>query len=258
MCKEDLLWLINYLKNENDEYKNLKIPKDDEDRFYLYRALVNVREPKEIRREYLTREDKLLKSIIYNKGIVSIEEIEKISKNLYLYKGDITLLECDGIVNAANSGLIGCFYPNHKCIDNAIHTFAGVRLRLKCSEIMNEQGRPEPIGSAKITPAYNLPSKYILHTVGPVVKGKLIKKDISDLNSCYRECLTLAKKYKLESIAFPCISTGEFCFPKKEAASIAFDVINGFLNNNDMKIIINVFKDMDYKIYKDLAKKNYK
>ncbi|MCR2032212.1 protein-ADP-ribose hydrolase [Anaerofustis stercorihominis] len=257
MCKEDLLWLIKYLKNENDEYKNLKIPKDEEGRFYLYRALVNIREPKEISSEYLKREDKLLKEVADNKGIVSIDNIENISKNLYLYKGDITLLECDGIVNAANSEMLGCFYPNHKCIDNAIHTFAGVRLRLKCSEIMNEQCHPESTGKAKITPAYNLPSKYILHTVGPIVRGDLTKRNISDLRSCYSECLILAKKYKLESIAFPCISTGEFCFPNKEAAKIALYVICKFLKDNDMKIIINVFKEADYQIYKDLAKKKY-
>lgn len=173
--KEKLLWLINYLKNEDERYKDLVIPNNEKEMFGLYRALVNIREPKDVKEEYLIVEDEFLKEMINQKGMVKIEDTCKVNDDLYLYKGDITFLRCDAVVNAANSGMLGCFYPNHNCIDNAIHTFAGVRLRLKCNEIMNEQGFSEPTGKAKITPAYNLPSKYILHTVGPIVSGKLKK-----------------------------------------------------------------------------------
>ena len=175
---------------------------------------------------------------------------------LYLWQGDITTLKCDAIVNAANSGMTGCYAPNHRCIDNAIHTFAGVQLRLACAEIMERQGCPEPTGQAKITPAFNLPCRYILHTVGPIVDESPTARDCAQLESCDRACLTLAAENRLESIAFFCISTGEFHFPNEQAAQIAVQTVKTFLNQKSSvkKVIFNVFKDLDREIYARLLR----
>ena len=175
---------------------------------------------------------------------------------LYLWQGDITTLKCDAIVNAANSGMTGCYAPNHRCIDNAIHTFAGVQLRLACAEIMERQGCPEPTGQAKITPAFNLPCRYILHTVGPIVDESPTERDCAQLESCYRACLTLAAENHLESIAFFCISTGESHFPNEQAAQIAVQTVKTFLNQKSSvkKVIFNVFKDLDREIYARLLR----
>ena len=171
-------------------------------------------------------------------------------------QGDITTLRCDAIVNAANSAMTGCYVPNHRCIDNAIHSFAGVELRLECDEIMNRQGHGEPTGQAKITNAYNLPCKYIIHTVGPIISYKLTSEDCELLASCYRSCLNLAAKNNLESIAFCCISTGEFHFPNDKAAQIAIKTVEEFMKKDISvkKVIFNVFKDMDKEIYRELLK----
>ena len=171
-------------------------------------------------------------------------------------QGDITTLRCDAIVNAANSAMTGCYVPNHRCIDNAIHSFAGVELRLECDEIMNRQGHGEPTGQAKITNAYNLPCKYIIHTVGPIISYKLTSEDCELLASCYRSCLNLAAKNNLESIAFCCISTGEFHFPNDKAAQIAIKTVEEFMKKDTSvkKVIFNVFKDMDKEIYRELLK----
>ena len=171
-------------------------------------------------------------------------------------QGDITTLRCDAIVNAANSAMTGCYVPNHRCIDNAIHSFAGVELRLECDEIMNRQGYGEPTGQAKITNAYNLPCKYIIHTVGPIISYKLTSEDCELLASCYRSCLNLAAKNNLESIAFCCISTGEFHFPNDKAAQIAIKTVEEFMKKDTSvkKVIFNVFKDMDKEIYRKLLK----
>ena len=171
-------------------------------------------------------------------------------------QGDITTLRCDAIVNAANSAMTGCYVPNHRCIDNAIHSFAGVELRLECDEIMNRQGHGEPTGQAKITNAYNLPCKYIIHTVGPIISYKLTSEDCELLANCYRSCLNLAAKNNLESIAFCCISTGEFHFPNDKAAQIAIKTVEEFMKKDTSvkKVIFNVFKDMDKEIYRELLK----
>ncbi len=169
-----------------------------------------------------------------------------VKDNIYLVQGDITLINADVIVNAANKYLLGCFIPNHKCIDNAIHTFAGVQLRNLCNNIM--RGDTEGTGLARITESFNLPCKKIIHTVGPIV-SKLNQQDKEDLRSCYKNCIELAIENKMKSIALCCISTGEFCFPNYDAAIIALDVIKNYKN---IDIVINVFKDVDYEIYKKL------
>ena len=201
-------------------------------------------------------QDEYLKEEITQKGIVDINNLNPIQKGIYLWQGDITTLRCDAIVNAANSAMTGCYVPNHRCIDNAIHSFAGVELRLECDEIMNRQGYGEPTGQAKITNAYNLPCKYIIHTVGPIISYKLTSEDCELLASCYRSCLNLAAKNNLESIAFCCISTGEFHFPNDKAAQIAIKTVEEFMKKDTSvkKVIFNVFKDMDKEIYRELLK----
>ena len=183
-----------------------------------------------------------------------IAQLAPVQPGLYLWQGDITTLQCDAIVNAANSGMTGCYVPNHRCIDNAIHTFAGVELRLACAELMEQQGYPEPTGRAKITPAFNLPCKYVLHTVGPIIGGRVTKEDKEQLTSCYRSCLELAAENALESVAFCCISTGEFHFPNELAAQIAVETVKEFLKaqTSVKKVIFNVFKDLDKAIYAKL------
>ena len=251
---EKLLWLIKYLLAENTQYSKIEIPACVEEQFQLYRSLVNVRMPKPISDEYLAIEDAYLSEETNKKGVTHLSEITQIKNDIYLWQGDITTIDADAIVNAANNQLLGCFCPCHACIDNCIHTFSGVKLRLKCNEIMQKQGYKEPTGNAKITPAYNLPSKYVIHTVGPIISSVLTKKDKELLASCYSECLKLADKNNLKSIAFCCISTGEFHFPNDKAARIAIDTVKEYKEktNSKIKVIFNVFKDKDYEIYKKL------
>ena len=251
---ERLLWLIKYLLAENPRYSGLEIPDCIDESFNLYRSLVNVRMPEAISEEYLAVEAEFLQEEISKKGITHIDELIPCENDIYLWQGDITTIDTDAIVNAANNQLLGCFCPCHACIDNCIHTFSGVRLRLKCNEIMQAQGYTEPTGKAKITPAYNLPSKYVLHTVGPIISGILTKRDKELLASCYYECLKTADKYDLGSIAFCCISTGEFHFPNDKAAQIAVNTVQKYKEetNSKIKVIFNVFKDKDYEIYREL------
>lgn len=246
-------YLITELLKEQPEYADISVPKDEFEQKKLLRALFNVRLPLPIDKNFLSVQDEYLQEEIARKGITSIDDLEPIKPDIYLWQGDITTLKCDAIVNAANSQMLGCFCPNHGCIDNAIHTFSGVQLRLKCAEIMKSQGKDEETGKAKITPAYNLPCKYILHTVGPIVTGKLTEKDCECLRSCYRSCLALADEYKLNSIAFCCISTGEFHFPNDKAAGIAIETVSEYkrLTNSKIKVIFNVFKNSDYEIYRE-------
>ena len=230
--------------------KSAPVLKDSEKR-KLFRALVNVRMPKAASKELLQVQDEYLQEELRQKGLTDIADLEPIADGIYLWQGDITTLKCDCIVNAANSQMLGCFCPNHGCIDNAIHTFAGMQLRLECAEIMRNQGHEEPTGSAKITKAYNLPCKFVLHTVGPIVRGELTQRHEEQLASCYRSCLALAAENGLESIAFCCISTGEFCFPNERAAEIAIKTVGEYKEKraSDIKVIFNVFKEYDYEIY---------
>ena len=258
MQEDTLLFLIQTLLAENPQYRDVRIPAEPAERFRLYRSLVNLREPKPVSHAYLEAEDAFLSAYTAQKGITDAETLMPANGNLYLWQGDITTLKCDAIVNAANAQMLGCFSPCHGCIDNAIHTFAGVRLRLKCAEIMRAQGAPEPTGSAKITPAYNLPSRYVLHTVGPIVDGALTARHRAQLASSYRHCLELAAQSGVKSIAFCCISTGVFGFPAREAAAIAVRTAKAYLDetNIQMKVIFNVFKDSDKSIYEGLLGKS--
>ena len=246
--------LIKYLLNENPEYRKIRIPSSGNEQFRLYRSLVNVRSADEISAEYLAAEDEYLRQKTAEKGITDIADLSPIEDNIYLWCGDITTLKCGAIVNAANSGMTGCYQPCHKCIDNCIHTFAGIRLRLECAGIMEKQGYPEPTGQAKITLAYNLPCDYVIHTVGPIVHGRPEEKHCSLLKSCYKSCLELAVINNIKSVAYCCISTGVFGFPQDRAAEIAVQTVREFSENHDIEVIFNVFKDADYEIYRQLLR----
>ena len=254
-------FLIDYLINERkDEYRGVKIPHIMEEKRSLLRALVNVRPPAPISAEFLKVQDEYLKERLAERGVAYMEDLRPLQPGLCLWQGDITTLAADAIVNAANSRMLGCFVPCHACIDNAIHTFAGVQLRLECAAIMQAQGADEPTGRAKITGAYNLPARHVLHTVGPIVGGAVTNEDRALLESCYRSCLSLAAERGLKSVAFCCISTGEFHFPNEEAARIAVRAAKGFLQENEgknpVKVIFNVFKDIDHEIYSKLLKED--
>ncbi len=253
--KERREFLIKYLIDENRTHSELSVPEDEKEQATLLRALMNVRSPMEIGDDFLKVQDEYLKERAKEKGIISLENLSEIKDNIYLWQGDITRLQADAIVNAANSGMTGCYRQNHNCIDNCIHTFSGVQLRLKCSEIMEAQGYDEPTGTAKITPAYNLPSDYVIHTVGPIVQGKPKNTQCAELKSCYDSCLKLASEYNLESIAFCCISTGVFGFPKKDAAEIAVSTVKEYQQSHNIKVIFNVFGDEDFEIYNNLLSK---
>lgn len=253
---ERRIFLIQELLKEDKRYEDMEIPQDFEEQKALLRALMNVRIAKNIDDEFIKVQDEYLQEETKRKGIVDIDDLEPIKDGIYLWQGDITTLRCDAIINAANSGMTGCYVPNHRCIDNCIHSFAGVQLRLECDEIMTKQGHGEPTGQAKITKSYNLPCKYIIHTVGPIINGKLTSEDCDLLTSCYKSCLELAAKNNLESIAFCCISTGEFHFPNDKAAQIAVKTVEEFMKKETSlkKVIFNVFKDMDKEIYRKLLK----
>ena len=253
---ERRIFLIQELLKENKRYEDMEIPQDFEEQRELLRALMNVRIAKNVDDEFIKVQDEYLQEETKRKGIVDIDDLKPIKDGIYLWQGDITTLRCDVIVNAANSGMTGCYVPNHRCIDNCIHSFAGVQLRLECDEIMTKQGYSELTGQAKITKSYNLQCKYIIHTVGPIINGKLTSKDCDLLESCYKSCLELAAKNNLDSIAFCCISTGEFHFPNDKAAQIAVKTVEEFMKKETSlkKVIFNVFKDMDKEIYRKLLK----
>ncbi len=251
---ERLDFLIRELLAEEPRFEEIEIPHHIEEQKRLLRSLFNIRPGVAANSKFLRVQDEYLQEEIKAKGITDSKDLTPISHNLYLWQGDITTLKVDAIVNAANDQMLGCFAPCHGCIDNAIHTYAGIGLRLICKEIIEEQGTPEKTGTAKITPAYNLPSQYILHTVGPIVKEALSQKDCDLLASCYRSCLELAEDNHITSIAFCCISTGEFHFPNEKAAEIAIRTVNQYITErqSQLKVIFNVFKDEDYEIYRQL------
>lgn len=251
---EKRIFLIQELLKENAVYQDVKIPADAAGQRQLLRGLMNVRMPHDISRGFLDIQDSYLQEETGNKQIADVDTLVPVQNGLYIWQGDITSLRCDAIVNAANSGMTGCYVPNHKCIDNCIHTFAGIQLRLECSELMRKQGYEEPTGKAKLTSAYNLPCRYILHTVGPIISGHVTDRDCELLASCYRSCLALAAEHELESVAFCCISTGEFHFPNDRAAEIAVDTVKKFLEQKSSvkKVVFNVFKDIDRDIYRKL------
>ncbi len=251
---ERLDFLINYLIGENSELRAIDIPTQDTEKKRLLRSLMNIRPPKTASKAFLEVQDAYLQEECAPKGVISLSDISLEQPGIYLWQGDITLLSVDAIVNAANSAMLGCFVPCHGCIDNVIHSAAGVELRLECYCIMEKQKTEEPTGKAKITKAYNLPCRYVLHTVGPIIYGDVTGKDCDLLSGCYRSCLELAAAYQLKSIAFCCISTGEFHFPNEKAAAIAIQTVQDYQrkNQNGLEVVFNVFKDSDYQIYKQL------
>lgn len=251
-------YLIERLLEERKGYwkedKTMQIPAGKEEQKTLLRSLMNVRMPSAIDEEFLYIQDAYLQQANAEKGIVTFSEMEELEPELYLYKGDITRLKVGAIVNAANSGMTGCYQPCHNCIDNCIHTYAGVQLRLACAKLMQRQGYEEPTGQAKLTSAYNLPCEYVIHTVGPIVSGRLTKKHEELLSSCYQSCLEAADEKNLESIAFCCISTGVFMFPNERAAEIAVETVKAYKKRTGsrIKVVFNVFKDYDEAFYRDL------
>lgn len=254
--EQRLDFLIRCLLNEKEEYRDIEVPADKWEKQRLLRSLMNVRPPVPASEEFLKVQDAYLQERLEERGVTKLEDLTPVQPGLYLWQGDITTLAVDAIVNAANSQMLGCFVPCHGCIDNAIHTYAGVQLRLECAKLMTAQGKEEPTGKAKITKAYNLPCRYVLHTVGPIIYGAVTKTDQELLTGCYRSCLDLATAHGLRSVAFCCISTGEFHFPGKLAAEISIQTVKTWQqqNPNQIEVIFNVFKDSDYKIYKRLLR----
>ena len=265
-----LYYLIDYLLKEDPQYSEMQIPEDLQGKRDLFRALRNVRWPKPVSEEFLRLQDEELQEQLQEKGIVDLTKPSTLTSplptslnskpstlNYTIWQGDITRLKVDAIVNAANSQMLGCFHPLHKCIDNAIHSAAGVQLREECHQLMLLQGHEEPTGQAKITKAYNLPCKYVIHTVGPIIpNGIPTEFQKNQLASCYHSIMASADENKLESIAFCCISTGEFRFPNRLAAEIAVRTVKDYLAEHPdcsiKQLVFNVFKDIDKKIYQEI------
>ncbi len=254
--EERRIYLIRALQQEMPQYKGLAIPDGEDEQWRLLRSLFNVRPPYPAAGDFLKVQDEYLSEMSRLRGIISADALPRVKsdRRITLWRGDITTLCCDAIVNAANSALLGCWQPCHSCIDNVIHSFSGVELRIRCSEIMQAQGHEEETGTAKITPAYNLPCQYVLHTVGPIVSGALHEEDCDLLESCYRSCLELAAANGIRSIAFCCISTGVFHFPQEQAARIAIRTVRRFLKTDSsiQHVIFNVFTERDEQIYRKL------
>lgn len=249
-------FLIEELLRERLSGQPQEIPADVGRQKMMLRGLMNVRHPGAVNRRFLEVQNAYLQGELAEKKITSLADLHPVQDGIYLWRGDITTLECGAIVNAANSSMTGCYQPCHNCIDNCIHTYAGVQLRLKCAELMERQGYAEPTGKAKITPAYNLPCEYVIHTVGPIVEGKLTQRHCEQLKSCYRSCLTLAEENQIRSIAFCCISTGVFMFPNEKAAEIAVQTVQEYKTETGSRIevIFNVFKEQDERIYRKLLR----
>ena len=254
--QERCLWLIQALLDEMPQYRDTQIPVLWDHRWRLLRSLMNVRPPMPVSKEFLQVQDAFLKQMTEEKGIVDASKLPTYAKDerLVLWQGDITTLRCGAIVNAANSQLLGCFSPCHGCIDNIIHTMAGMQLRLACNKIMQAQGHEEPTGGAQITPGFNLPAEFVLHTVGPIIEDLVTEEDEALLASCYRSCLELASKNSLSSVAFCCISTGVFRFPPERAAEIAIQTVKEYLRQDTsvQRVIFNVFRDSDLLIYRKI------
>lgn len=262
---ENVDYLIQYLLEENPEVKINKTPININEKFNLYRSLCNVRQAKPISDEFIQKEEEFLEEIIKNKNITSIDDIDILDKvypnnnqnngdKLCLWRGDITSLKSGAIVNAANSQGLGCFIPGHNCIDNQINTYAGIPLRLECNEHMKTLNYNLPTGEAFITKAYNLPSDYVIHTVGPIIQSTVTNKHEELLANCYKNCLRLAQKNNIRSLAFCSISTGVFRFPKDLACQIALKTVNDYLNeygDNFDKIVFNVYSKEALEIYEN-------
>lgn len=229
---------------------------DPQEQWGLFRALVNTRPAEPASEKFLELQDEMLQDLLAYRGVTDVHDIEPASgaNGMRLWRGDITTLATDAVVNAANSQMLGCFVPGYHCIDNAIHTFAGVQLRLECARLMAEQGYPEPTGMAKATDAFNLPSSHVIHTVGPIAEGIVTQPDKALLANCYTSCLGAAADLGCRSIAFCCISTGVFGFPHREAAEIAAATVRDWLSRSGcgMTVVFDVFGDADEALYRQL------
>jgi O-acetyl-ADP-ribose deacetylase (regulator of RNase III) len=261
--EERLDYLVEAFKADSDNYRDIQIPKDTEGKRRILRSLMNVRIPKALPEEVLKVQDEYLKERSLEKGIVNLTDIPVIRDGLSIWQGDITRLEADAIVNAANSQMLGCFVPMHTCIDNCIHTFAGVQLRAECARQMDQlksrYGRDyeQPTAVPMLTDAYNLPAKKVIHIVGPIVQDRLTSALEDDLAACYRNTLDMCLENGLKSVAFCCISTGVFHFPNKRAAEIAVQTVKGWLSEHPgtmERVIFNVFKDEDKAYYEQLLR----
>lgn len=249
-------YLIVELLKEQPGYANMQIPPETARQKVLLRSLMNIRMPRKMDNAFLQIQDAYLSEENEKKGIVTLTDIREVQPDLSIWKGDITRLGVGAIVNAANSGMTGCYQPCHNCIDNCIHTYAGIQLRNYCNDMMIKQGHEEPTGQAKITPAFNLPCDYVIHTVGPIVQGELTEEHERLLISCYEACLRMAEEHEVRSIAFCCISTGVFMFPNKRAAELAVQTVKQYKEKtkSKIKVIFNVFKEEDERLYKQLLR----
>ena len=259
--EQRLDYLVEEFKADSVEYKNLETPKDTEGKRRILRSLMNIRMPKNMAEDVVKVQDEYLKERAVDKGIVELSDIPVVRDGISVWQGDITRLAVDAIVNAANSQMLGCFVPMHTCIDNCIHTFAGIQLREECSRQMDQlrlkYGRDyeQPTAIPMLTDAYNLPAKKVIHIVGPIVQYKLTPALEKDLADCYRNTLDMCLKNGLKSVAFCCISTGVFHFPNKRAAEIAVETAQEWLREHTgymERVIFNVFKDEDKDIYERL------
>ena len=254
-------YLVEEFKADSVQYKDLQTPKDTEGKRRILRSLMNVRMPRKMDEAVLAVQDEYLQERIRENGIVELADIHVIRGGMSIWQGDITRLAVDAIVNAANSQMLGCFVPMHTCIDNCIHTFAGVQLRAECARQMEQlksrYGRDyeQPTALPMLTDAYNLPARKVIHIVGPIVQGRLTTSLENDLAACYRNTLDMCLENGLKSVAFCCISTGVFHFPNKRAAEIAVQTVTGWLSEHPggmERVIFNVFKDEDKAYYEQL------
>ena len=252
--------LVEAFKADSVQYKDLQTPEDNEGKRRILRSLMNIRMPKKLGDSVLAVQDEYLRERIRENGIVTLSKIPVIRNGMSIWQGDITRLAVDAIVNAANSQMLGCFVPMHTCIDNCIHTFAGVQLRAECNRQMNQlrirYGRDyeQPTAVPMLTDGYNLPAKKIVHIVGPIVEGRLTKALEQDLADCYRNTLDLCAENGLRSVAFCCISAGVFSFPNRRAAEIAVETVSKWLDEHTGqvdRVIFNVFKDEDKAYYEE-------
>lgn len=271
--EERLNYLVEGFKEDSVRYRDMEVSEDQEERRKVLRSLMNIRMPGEMDREVLRVQDEYLQERAKEKGIITPEDIQTVAEELgsahrhgdriSIWQGDITRLKAGAIVNAANSQMLGCFVPMHTCIDNCIHTFAGIQLRNSCSQYMGRmrkkygQDYEEPTGKAFLTSGYNLPAEYVIHTVGPIVDGRLRDEHRNDLKKCYQSIMECCLEHGIRSVAFCCISTGVFHFPNEAAAQIAVDTVSAYLDLHDGafdRVIFNVFKDYDREIYDWLLK----
>ena len=270
--EERLDYLLEKFKKDSLWYKDLEVGGDYQEKRRALRSLMNIRMPGAMDPEVLEVQDEFLREEAAEKGIVTLEEIPTAARQygsrkpfgdkISVWQGDITRLQVGAIVNAANSQMLGCFHPCHGCIDNAIHSAAGIELREACSQYMEHRkvqyGKEyeEPTGRAVLTEGYNLPAEYVIHTVGPIVYGNLTEKLKEDLRNCYKNILKCCVEHGIRSVAFCCISTGEFHFPNDEAARIAVAEVRKYLEKHQEdfdRVIFNVFKDVDRELYEDLV-----